>query len=113
MAAPEIAIRCHPPGVCPRVTPPGTLAGRKRDGEASTSNPFSEVADGDAEEAELVQLANNGDRITLEKLVLRHQAWIDNVAVRMVSGRDVEGVLVKVITRLGTFKGESRFRTWL
>jgi len=81
-------------------------------------NPFSEVPDSGAADAELVEQAKNGDRSALEKLVLRHQAWIYNIAVRMVfRPQDAEEVtqevLVKVITRLGTFKGESSFRTWL
>jgi len=67
---------------------------------------------------ELVEQAKNGDRAALEKLVLRHQAWIYNIAVRMVfHPQDAEEVtqevLVKVITKLSTFKGESKFRTWL
>ncbi len=48
-------------------------------------NPFTEVAEGDPADAELVKRANNGDRTALERLVLRHQAWIYNIAVRMVS----------------------------
>ena len=81
-------------------------------------NPFSEVAEGDSTDAELVELAKAGDRAALEKLVLRHQAWIYNIAVRMVfQPHDAEEVtqevLVKVITKLSTFKGESKFRTWL
>jgi RNA polymerase sigma factor (sigma-70 family) len=66
----------------------------------------------------LVELAKNGDRSALEKLVLRHQAWIYNIAVRMVfRPQDAEEVtqevLIKAITKLSTFKGESTFRTWL
>src|SRR5947207_331147 len=81
-------------------------------------NPFTEVAEGDVTDVELVEKARNGDRTSLESLVLRHQAWIYNIAVRMVfQPHDAEEVtqevLVKVITRLGTFKGESSFRTWL
>src|SRR5713101_4496926 len=81
-------------------------------------NPFSEVADSGSVDAELVEQAKNGDRAALEKLVLRHQAWIYNIAVRMVfQPHDAEEVtqevLVKIITRLGTFQGESKFRTWL
>jgi RNA polymerase sigma factor (sigma-70 family) len=81
-------------------------------------NPFTEVADGDTTDVDLVEQAKNGDRAALEKLVLRHQAWIYNVAVRMVfQPHDAEEVtqevLVKVITKLSTFKGESKFRTWL
>jgi RNA polymerase sigma factor (sigma-70 family) len=81
-------------------------------------NPFTEVADGDTTDVDLVEQAKNGDRAALEKLVLRHQAWIYNIAVRMVfQPQDAEEVtqevLVKVITKLSTFKGESKFRTWL
>jgi RNA polymerase sigma factor (sigma-70 family) len=81
-------------------------------------SPFTEVAEGDPTDAELVEQAKNGDRAALEKLVLRHQAWIYNIAVRMVfQPQDAEEVtqevLIKVITKLGTFKGESKFRTWL
>src|SRR5262245_25845856 len=85
---------------------------------AAVFNPFTEAAEHDATDAELVEQAKNGDRTALEKLVLRHQAWIYNVAVRMVfQPHDAEEVtqevLVKAVTRLSTFKGESRFRTWL
>ena len=81
-------------------------------------NPFAEVSQGDPTDAQLVEQAREGDRPALEKLVLRHQAWIYNIAVRMVfHPQDAEEVtqevLVKVITRLSTFKGESKFRTWL
>src|SRR4029453_12368989 len=62
--------------------------------------------------------AKAGDRRALEDLILRHQAWVYNIAVRMVfQPHDAEEVtqevLVKVITKLGTFKGESSFRPWL
>jgi RNA polymerase sigma factor (sigma-70 family) len=81
-------------------------------------NPFAESTGGDAQDADLVTRANNGDRAALEALVLRHQAWVYNIAVRMVfNTHDAEEVtqeaLVKVITKLSTFKGESAFRTWL
>jgi RNA polymerase sigma factor (sigma-70 family) len=81
-------------------------------------NPFTESATDDASDAALVEQAKNGDRAALETLVLRHQAWIYNIAVRMVfqpqDAEDVtQEVLIKVITKLSTFKGESKFRTWL
>ena len=47
-------------------------------------NPFVEDADCSPADAELVEQAKNGARAALEKLVLRHQAWIHNIAVRMV-----------------------------
>jgi len=81
-------------------------------------NPFVEVSQNDATDAELVEQAKNGDRAAFEKLILRHQAWVYNIAVRMVfhphdAEEVTQEVLVKVITKLSTFKGESTFRTWL
>jgi RNA polymerase sigma factor (sigma-70 family) len=81
-------------------------------------NPFAEKTEPDESDIEIVEQAKNGDRGALEKLVLRHQAWIYNIAIRMVfQPQDAEEVtqevLVKVITKLSTFKGESKFRTWL
>lgn len=81
-------------------------------------NPFAEVAEGDPPDADLVEQAQHGNRAALETLVRRHQAWIYNIAVRMVfHPQDAEEVtqevLVKLVTRLSTFKGQSKFRTWL
>src|SRR6266404_7919802 len=81
-------------------------------------NPFAEVADADCPDDELVAEAQHGNRVALEKLVLRHQAWIYNIAIRMVFHPEdaeevTQEVLVKVITKLSTFKGASKFRTWL
>jgi RNA polymerase sigma factor (sigma-70 family) len=81
-------------------------------------NPFTEVASGDSDEVSLVDEAKGGSRDALEKLILRHQAWVYNIAVRMVfHPQDAEEVtqevLVKAVTRLSTFRGDCRFRTWL
>lgn len=81
-------------------------------------NPFSESDERDSTDVELAERARNGDRSALEALVLRHQAWIYNIAVRMVfrphdAEEVTQEVLVKVITQLSTFRGESQFRTWL
>ncbi|MCA9109885.1 MAG: RNA polymerase sigma factor [Planctomycetaceae bacterium] len=81
-------------------------------------NPFTEATDDDSEDVELVLLANSGDRDALERLILRHQAWIYNIAVRMVfNPQDAEEVtqevLIRAVTRLSTFRGDSKFRTWL
>lgn len=80
-------------------------------------NPFAEVVD-ESTDADLIEQAKRGSREALEKLVLRHQSWIYNIAVRMVfHAQDAEEVtqevLIKAITRLSTFQGESQFRTWL
>ena len=81
-------------------------------------NPFAESIEDQVSDTELVDLAKNGDRAALEKLVLRHQAWIFNIAVRMVflpqdAEEVTQEVLIKAITSLSTFRGESQFRTWL
>jgi RNA polymerase sigma factor (sigma-70 family) len=81
-------------------------------------NIFSEQYLSDARDSELVASAQQGDRSAMEELILRHQAWIFNVAWRMVgSPHDAEDVtqeiLIKMITRLSTFQGKSSFRTWL
>src|SRR3990172_5834729 len=81
-------------------------------------NIFSEQYLSDAEDSELVASAQRGDRSAMEELVVRHQAWIYNIAWRMVgSPHDAEDVtqeiLIKMITKLSTFQGKSGFRTWL
>lgn len=81
-------------------------------------NPFDESTESDATDAALVERAKGGEKEALEELIHRHQAWIYNIAVRMVwEPRDAEDVtqevLIKVITKLGTFEGKSKFRTWL
>ena len=81
-------------------------------------NPFTGPPDDDADDVALVRRIEGGDREALEALVARHQAWIYNLAVRMVydphDAEDVtQEVLIKVLTKLSTFEGRSRFRTWL
>jgi RNA polymerase sigma factor (sigma-70 family) len=80
-------------------------------------NPFAEIID-ESTDTDLIEQAKHGSREALEKLILRHQAWIYNIAVRMVfHSQDAEEVtqevLIKAITRLSTFRGDSQFRTWL
>jgi RNA polymerase sigma factor (sigma-70 family) len=81
-------------------------------------NPFADVALGDESDQELVRLAKDGRQDALERLVRRHQAWIYNLALRMVyRPEDAEDatqeVLIKLVTRLSTFDGRSSLRTWL
>src|SRR3970282_2897425 len=81
-------------------------------------NPFTDVAAGEGRYRELVQLAKGGRRYALEELVVRHQAWIYNLALRMVhhpeDAKDAtQEVLIKLFTRLSTFDGRSSLRTWL
>ena len=58
-----------------------------------------------------------GDKKSLEQLIMRHQAWIYNISLKMVwDPADAEDVtqetLIKIITKLSTFRQESSFRTW-
>lgn len=80
-------------------------------------NPFSSEIVSDISDEELVSSAAAGDQDSLEKLIRRHQAWIYNIALRMVldpyDAEDVtQDVLIKIVNGLPAFKGESKFSTW-
>jgi len=67
---------------------------------------------------DLVERAKMGNRDLLEEIIRRIQDRIYGLAVRMLfipaDAEDAtQEILVKVITHLGTFKGESRFETWV
>ena len=81
------------------------------------SNPLTDNPP-DHEDESLVLRARSGDRQALEDLVHRHQAWIYNIAVRMLHHpQDAEDatqeILIKVLTRLASFEGRSSCRTVL
>src|SRR5687767_1084771 len=80
-------------------------------------NPFLEVNDSDLTDEDLVKSAVTGNKKSLEQLIKKHQAWIYNIALKMVwypaDAEDVtQETLIKIITKLSTFRGESSFRTW-
>jgi RNA polymerase sigma factor (sigma-70 family) len=82
-----------------------------------TENPFIEKISTDEKDEQLIDSALAGNRQALENLIYRHQAWIYNIALRMVfypqEAEDVtQEVLIKIITKLSTFRKESSFRTW-
>lgn len=67
---------------------------------------------------ELIREALSGNRLSLEKLVRIHQDFIYNVSLRLfLDPQDAldatQEVLIKMITALKTFRGDSQFRTWL
>ena len=85
---------------------------------AANPNPFTDLAAGEGRDQELVQLVKGGSRAALEELLVRHQAWIYNLALRMLhhpeDAKDAaQEVLIKLFTRLSTFDGRSSLRTWL
>ncbi|WP_194778337.1 RNA polymerase sigma factor [Pararhodonellum marinum] len=81
------------------------------------NNPFQSIYI-DKEDNELIAQARDGSNIALETLIKKHQHYIYNVALKMtlspIDAEDItQEVLIKVITNLAQFKGESHFRTWL
>src|SRR5882672_9823764 len=83
-----------------------------------TPNPLAQDPVTDPEDRALVLRAKSGDAAALEELIVRHQAWIYNVAVRMLyHPQDAEDatqeILVKALTALSSYEGRSSFRTWL
>jgi RNA polymerase sigma factor (sigma-70 family) len=84
----------------------------------SIDNPLAGNCPTEAEDRVLVTRAQSGDREALEQLVRWHQAWIYNIAIRMLfhpqDGEDAtQEILLKAVTRLSSFEGRSSFRTWL
>ncbi len=82
------------------------------------SNPLADAAMTEADDRGLVRLVQSGSKEALELLITRHQRWIYNIALRMVFlPQDAEDatqeILIKLLTKLSTFRGESQFRTWL
>jgi RNA polymerase sigma factor (sigma-70 family) len=66
----------------------------------------------------LIDKVLEGDAKALDKLVSIHQSFIYNVAWKMTHSNEdaldiTQEVLIKVITKLSTFKKKSAFRTWL
>jgi RNA polymerase sigma factor (sigma-70 family) len=66
----------------------------------------------------LIGQALSGSKTALENLIKKHQNWIYNVALSMVGNNNeaadlTQEVLIKIITKLNTFKQESDFRTWM
>lgn len=82
-------------------------------------NPFQGDEAEETSDQHLVAAAVKGNRGALERLVRRHQAWIYNIAFRMVmvpaEAEDVtQDILVKILTKLSSYDPEKgAFRTWL
>jgi RNA polymerase sigma factor (sigma-70 family) len=80
-------------------------------------NPLS-INYSEEENLALVDKVLEGDSKALDKLVDIHQAFIYNVAWKMTHSNEdaldlTQEVLIKIITKLSTFKRKSAFRTWL
>jgi RNA polymerase sigma factor (sigma-70 family) len=67
---------------------------------------------------DLVEQAKMGDKDVLEDIIRKCQDKVYGLAIRMLfipaDAEDAtQEILVKIITHLGTFRGESRFDTWV
>ncbi|MFT5823451.1 MAG: RNA polymerase sigma factor (sigma-70 family) [Crocinitomix sp.] len=80
-------------------------------------NPLS-INYSEQKNLELLDKVLKGNSKALDELVEIHQAFIYNIAWKMTHSNEdaldlTQEVLIKVITKLSTFKRESAFRTWL
>lgn len=82
-------------------------------------NPFSKNNYTDTTDLNLIDAILAGDKNALNKLLVRHQDFIYNVALKMLNNiADAEDItqeiLIKVVTQLSKYdKTKSQFRTWL
>ena len=80
--------------------------------------PFANAAlPDDARDGALIEAALAGSGAALNALLVRHQDWLYNVALKMcLSPADAEDLtqeaLIKIVTKLGQFGGRASFRTW-
>ncbi len=80
-------------------------------------NPFSIAYNTDKSDAALVEEVLSGDKQSLNVLIQKHQPFIYNIAWKMIGdpmqAEDLtQEALIKIISSLSTFRGESAFRTW-
>ena len=82
-------------------------------------NPFRQTEESDAlKDRNLISAALEGETNALESLIIRHQPWLFNLAIRMVlnpqEAEDItQEVLIKIITKLSTYDPQkAAFRTW-
>lgn len=82
-------------------------------------NPFSEIINEDETDKQLIKEVLKGNTGALEKLIYRHQAWVYNIALKMVFDPDdaedvTQEILLKIITHLSAYDpAKAAFRTWL
>ncbi len=71
-----------------------------------------------ATDAILIRQSLAGNKKALESLVKKHQDWIYNIALTFVGDSNeaadlTQEVLIKVVTKLDSFKQKSNFKTWV
>ena len=90
---------------------PSTFSSISMPSEAS----FNYIA---AEDNELAKLSSKGDMQAFEQLYLRHHRKVFTICLRMLrNSSDAEDlaqdVFIQVFRKIKTFRGESKFSTWL
>ncbi len=82
----------------------------------TTLSRDSELAPADVEAVD-VALAASGDGHAFERLYRRHVARVHSLARRMVDAEEADEltqlIFVRVWQKLGTYRGEAAFATWL
>jgi RNA polymerase sigma factor (sigma-70 family) len=82
-------------------------------------NPFSNTDYKNSTDTVLIDKVLNGDKVSLNELLRKHQDFIYNVALKMLNNvADAEDatqeVLIKIVTQLSKYdKAKAQFRTWL
>jgi RNA polymerase sigma-70 factor, ECF subfamily len=89
----------------------------ERPERAARAAPSTREAQSGAELDDYVARAASGDVSAFEHLYRVHLARVHSLVRRMSAGRDVDeltqDIFVRVWQKLGTFRGESAFGTWL
>lgn len=70
------------------------------------------------DENKLVNKAVKGDNSAFEALMEKHMGIIYNIALRMTANQDdaedmTQEIMIKIFRSLGSFKGNSKFSTWI
>lgn len=65
----------------------------------------------------LIEASLAGNKEALEKLIKKYQDWIYNIALTFVGDKEeaadlMQEVLIKIVTKLDSFKHNSSFKTW-
>lgn len=82
-----------------------------------SESPFAGDAPSDERDRALASAASGGSREALDSLVRHHQSWIFNLAHRSLWNREdaedaTQEILLRIVTRLSSFRAESAFTTW-
>ena len=82
-------------------------------------NPLELNDYSDTTDESLIMAALKGDKKSLNELLIKHQGFIYNIALKMLNGiADAEDatqeILIKIVTNLSKYDStKARFRTWL